>query len=137
MVPEKVLYWMTLGALTLVIGSHFTSKIEAGCFAEKTRAVAERLSAQGDHLLATAEFMLGRTTSRFDRAQTALVVREARQVSLESTLTRQQIACARSEASRARAMVHQQIRQIQLVCPRPQAGAVVLVRSSGTTEGTI
>ena len=82
--------------------------------------------------MAMAEVAMGRTSTRFDRAQAAMAMAQVRMASVQAQFARQQAACARLEGSRARMMVRQQLVQmeipalvsrprIEMVMPRPQA----------------
>ncbi|HTA25521.1 MAG TPA: hypothetical protein VK763_18465 [Terriglobales bacterium] len=132
MASEKATYWMAVGLLTLFMGNHFVSRIGGNCLASKARVAVERISGQADHLMAMAEVAMGRTSTRFDRAQAAMEMAQVRMASVQTQFARQQAACARLEGSRARMMVRQQLVQmdipalvsrprIEMVMPRPPA----------------
>lgn len=115
MASQKALYWMAVGLLALVAGNHFVSKFDGTCLAYKARAAAERMSGQSDYLMAVAEVMLGRTSTRFDRAQAALAMSQTRLASVQTSFARREAVCARVQAVRARIMVQQQLQQMQIV----------------------
>jgi hypothetical protein len=132
MASEKALYWMAVSLMTLVMSNHFVSRIGGNCLSSKARVAVERISGQADHLMAMAEVAMGRTSTRFDRAQTAVAMAQVRMTSVQTQFARQQAACARLEGSRARIVVRQQLEQmeipaivlrprVEMVMPRPPA----------------
>ncbi|MGO9646939.1 MAG: hypothetical protein ACLPOO_02675 [Terriglobales bacterium] len=127
MASEKALYWMAVGLLTFVMGSHFVSQLDGRCFAAKSRVVAERISGKADRLMAMADVMLGRTSTRFDRAQAAFAMTQVRVASMQTSFARQEAACARLSGIRARMVVQQQLQQMQIpvVCPRQRVELVI------------
>jgi hypothetical protein len=120
MASEKALYWMAVGLLALFMGNHFVGKYDGKCLASKAQAAAERMSGQATHLMAMAEVAMGRTSTRFDRAQAAMAMAQVRMASVQTQFARQQAACARLEGGRARMMVLQQLQQIQIPVVRPR-----------------
>jgi hypothetical protein len=132
MASEKTTYWMAVGLLAVFMGNHFVSRIGGNCLASKARVAVERISGQADHLMAMAEVAMGRTSTRFDRAQAVMEMAQVRMASVQTQFARQQAACARLEGSRARMMIRQQLEQIdipavvtrprvEMVMPRPPA----------------
>jgi hypothetical protein len=67
-----------------------------------------------------AEVAMGRTSTRFDRAQAAMEMAQVRMASVQSQFARQQAACARLEAGRARMVVQQQLLQMRIPVVNPQ-----------------
>jgi hypothetical protein len=129
MASEKALYWMAVGLLALFMGNHFVGKYDGKCLASKEQAAAERMSGQATHLMAMAEVAMGRTSTRFDRAQAAMAMAQVRMASVQTQFARQQAACARLEGGRARMMVLQQLQQIQIpVVPARQRIEMVMPR---------
>ena len=120
MASEKTTYWMAVGLLALFMGNHFVSKFDGSCLASKARAAVERVSGQATHLMAMAEVAMGRTSTRFDRAQAAMKMAQVRMASVQSQFARQQAACARLEAGRARMVVQQQLLQMRIPVVNPQ-----------------
>jgi hypothetical protein len=120
MASEKTTYWMAVGLLALFMGNHFVSRIGGNCLVSKARVAVERISGQADHLMAMAEVAMGRTSTRFDRAQAAMEMAQVRMASVQSQFARQQAACARLGAGRARMVVQQQLLQMQIPVVNPQ-----------------
>src|SRR5580704_2307216 len=127
MASEKTTYWMAVGLLALFMGNHFVSRIGGNCLASKARVAVERISGQADHLMAMAEVAMGRTSTRFDRAQAAMEIAQVRMASVQTRFAQQQAACARVSASQARMMVQEQLQRIQIpvVSPRPRIEMVM------------
>ena len=124
MASEKATYWMAVGLLALFMGNHFVSKYDGNCLAAKARIAAERISGQATHLMAVAEVAMGRTSTRFDRAQAAMAMTQVRLASVQEQLARGEAACARLEASRVRMVVLQEMR-VPVVCPRQRVELVM------------
>jgi len=120
MASEKTTYWMAVGLLALFMGSHFVSRIGGNCLASKAQVAVERVSGQATHLMAMAEVAMGRTSTRFDRAQAAMEMAQVRMASVQTQFARQQAACVRLEGSRARMVVLQQLQQIQIPVVHPR-----------------
>jgi hypothetical protein len=125
MASEKMTYWMAVGLLALVMGNHFVSKFDGSCLASKARVAVERVSGQATHLMAMAEVAMGRTSTRFDRAQEAMAMAQVRMASVQTQFARQQAACARLEGSQARLMVRRQLEQIQIPMVHPRVELVM------------
>jgi hypothetical protein len=127
MASEKATYWMAVGLMALVMGNHFVNKFDGNCLANKAQAAVERVSGQATHLMAMAEVAMGRTSTRFDRAQAAMAMAQVRMASVQTQFARQQAACARLEAGRARMIMLREIRipvvrpRVELAMPRPSA----------------
>ncbi len=125
MASEKTTYWMAVGLLALFMGNHFVSRIGGNCLASKARVAVERISGQATQLMAMAEVAMGRTSTRFDRAQAAMEMAQVRMASVQTQFARQQAACARLEGSRARMVVLQQLQQIQIPVVHPRVELVM------------
>jgi hypothetical protein len=127
MASEKVTYWMAVGLVALFMSNHFVSKYDGNCMANKARVAAERISGQATHLMAMAEVAMGRTSTRFDRAQAAMAMAQVQMASMQTQMARGEAACARLEAGRARMMMLREMRmptvhpQLRMIMPRPPA----------------
>jgi hypothetical protein len=121
---EKAIYWTAVGLLAFVMANHFVSRISGNCLASKARVAVERASGQATHLMAMAEMGMGRTSTRFDRAQAAMAMAQVRMASVQTQFARERVACARLEGSRARLIVLQET-QVPVVCPRPRIELVM------------
>ena len=133
MASQKATYWMAVGLLALIVGNHFVSRISGTCLAYKVRAAAERMSGQSGHLMAVAEVMLGRTSTRFDRAQTALAMAQTRLASVQTSMAHQEAVCARVEAVSARTMVREQLEQVQIQMVAPSRRMVFVIPTPPAT----
>jgi hypothetical protein len=127
MASEKAMYWMAVGLMALVMGNHFVSKFDGNCLANKAQAAVERISGQATHLMAMAEVAMGRTSTRFDRAQEAMAMAQVHMASVHTQMARGEAACARLEASRARMVIVRRLEQVQIpvVCPRQRIEMVI------------
>jgi hypothetical protein len=128
MATEKITYWVAVGLVALFMGNQLVGKLDDGnCLANKARVVAERISGQATHLMAVAEVAMGRTSSRFDRAQAAMAMAQMHVAAMQTQFARGEAACARLEAGRARMVVLQELRvpvvhpRVQMVMPQPPA----------------
>jgi hypothetical protein len=120
MASEKALYWMAVGVAALFLGNHYVSRFDSRCLADRSLAAVQGLSGPANRFMAMAEVMLDRTSTNFDRTQSAVANAQTQFVSMQTAITRQEVDCVRVQAEQARTMALQQVRQMRLevVCPR-------------------
>jgi hypothetical protein len=104
MVSQRALYWIAVGLMVPLLGSHFALKYD-------------RRPIEAGHVLAMAQRVLGRAQS-FDPVPPV----ETRFASMQAKIAQRQAACARMEATRARMMALEQIEseRVHGICPRPR-----------------
>ncbi len=135
---EKATYWIAVGVLAVVVGSNFAARHADGvrCLADRSLAAVERVSGQGDRLVAMAEMMLGRGETRFARTQTTLAHAQTRLVSVQTAVACREAAFARIEAEHARIEAMQQLRGT-VICPRQNLRIEIPQPPAMRTDGTI
>jgi hypothetical protein len=138
MVSEKTTYWMAVGVLAVVVGSNFAARHVDGvrCLADRSLAAVDRVSGQGNRLMAMAEMMLGRGETRFARTQTTLAHAQTRLASVQTAVACREAGVARIQAEHARIEAMQQLRGT-VICPRQNLRIVMPEPPLMHTDGTI
>jgi hypothetical protein len=123
--------------LAVFIGHHFANKYNGGCHADRAMAAVQRLSSEATHFVAMAHDLLGES-STVAVPELAMAGAQGHFASLEADVARQQDACARLEAQRARILALQQIYpRVRVVCPRQSVSLEVPQTPTVFHEGTI
>jgi hypothetical protein len=135
MISAKASYWMAVGILALFVSNHLASRYEdeAGRLAGRSMAVAQQISGQATHVMATAEMMFGGGEVHFVRAQNAMACAQTRLASVETALASHEAALAKVQAEREQLRSLQQLRGT-IMCPR-QSLRMVMPQLHG--DGTI
>ncbi len=117
---EKATYWIAVGVLALMVGNHFTTKVDAKCLTQRAVAAVQRLSVEGTRVMAMAQLALDRGTTSVARSQASFARMQTRFASAQTAVARQRIACARAQAAHERMMALQQMQvlRMQTICPR-------------------
>ena len=131
MASEKTFYWLTVAIMAVLLGNHFANKYEGSCLSDRVMAVVRQLSGDATELSAMGQSMFS-GSPRMIAPELAMARVQGRFASMQAGISRQQAACARIEAQRARMMALQQMSQMRVICPRqriqveiPQAPVIV------------
>jgi len=125
MASGKATYWMAVGVLALFAGNSFLARHGADIrsVARRSLVTAEIVSGHATGSLASAEVVLGRGATHFDRAQTAMACAQTRLATVQASLARHEGAFARIRGEHARATAMEELsrERTRIVVPRVPA----------------
>lgn len=140
MASEKAWYWAAVAVLILGLGNSFVNRHQdwSGSLADRSLAVAQRISGQAMAYLEMAEMELGRHAARCPRTELSAARLQTKFASMQAVIASRQAEFATLEARRAQLEALQEVRR-SMICPRqgfsiemPQAPVAPVLADHGT-----
>jgi hypothetical protein len=137
MASEKATYWVAVGIMAVLLGHHFTGKLDRGCFRGRALYAAERVADSASRVVDRSQGVFDRGTSRYERVQSRVAFAQSRMASVQTLLDSKESALAQAEALREqRVLMLDQVRG-HIACPRQRIQVVIPRLPSAEDDGVI